>query len=260
MSANKVLRDIIEEKQKVNPRLSLRALAAKMGISSGRLSEILNEKRPLTEHYLDKVCLALKLSHSDIASLRRALQGHSHELVKEKNYGHLLSESQVALLTDWKPFALMSFFQTGTYKAIYAEELQPTEQIQKISQHLALGASEIQAIIEVMTVAQLVRWEHNHWKPQFDSASTGYDIPSQAIQQGLENDLVLATQKLKSLDVYHRDFSSMTLVMNANDMLKAKKMIRTFRRNFAKTFEKEGKNGVYQLSIQFFPITVDENV
>ncbi|NUN06423.1 MAG: TIGR02147 family protein [Bdellovibrio sp.] len=231
-----------------------------MGISSGRLSEILNEKRPLTEHYLDKVCLALKLTQSDISKLRRALQGNSTESVKEKNYGQLLSEKQVALLTDWKPFALMSFFQTGTYGTIWSKESLPAEQIKIISQHMALSVSEIKSVIEVMTVAHLIRWEANHWEPQFESASTGYDIPSEAIQEGLTNDLVLATQKLKSLDVYHRDFSSMTLVMNGSDMLKAKKMIRTFRRNFAKTFEKQGKDGVYQLSIQFFPITIEEKV
>lgn len=66
------LRNIVEH-LRVQKRLSLRGLALRAGISSGRISEILNGKRPLTKYYLDKIIGALWVYKPEQERLRKLL-------------------------------------------------------------------------------------------------------------------------------------------------------------------------------------------
>lgn len=250
MSSHLILKRIIKEKQSHNPRLSLRLVAAKMGISSGRLSEILNAKRPLTAYYADKFCAALKLSEADINDLRRSLISPSDK----QTFGPILEEHVVEKLADWKPFALLSFFQTTIYSSIRHQHATQDRQLQEISKRLSLPIPELEPLLEAMALAGLVEWDNNAWRPAHQEATTGYDIPSHARMQGLLGDLNLAQEKIKTVSVYERDFSSMTLTMDPKDINKAKKLIRDFRRSFVRIMEKGAKKSVHQISIQFFPL------
>ena len=254
MSAPKILKEIIEDKKRVNPRLSLRAIAAKMEISSGRLSEILSEKRPLTEHYLEKISHALKLSVEDTTKLRRALQQAGDDDGK-RSFAHLLNEQEITVLSDWKSYALLSFFQTSTYKDIYQTQVHKEGQFAKIAQRMGLPSEEIRNLLNIMNTAKLIKWADGKWQPELQSTMPGFDIPHEAAQERLAKDLDLAKEKLQELEVFAREFSSMTLVMDHKDLAKAKKLIRTFRRNFAKSLEHGQKKEVYQLSLQLFPLT-----
>lgn len=257
MTTRLLLKDIIEMKRKDNPRLSLRWIAAKMGVSSGRLSEILNNKRPLTELYVEKFCTALKLTAEDANQLRRSFQQAQNP--NRASFGPILPEDVVERLADWKPFALMSFFQTTIYEDLKGKANTPDAQIEEIATLINLPKDEIQTLLTSMTTAQLIEWKNGQWHPVYTEATTGYDIPSSARQAGHIRDLSLAQNKVETVKVSERDFSSMTLTMDPRDIPKAKKMIRTFRRNFARSMEKGAKKSVYRISIQFFPVvSLDE--
>lgn len=254
MSAHLILKRIIKEKQSRNHRVSLRLIAAKMGISSGRLSEILSAKRPLTSYYADKFCTALKLPDSEVNALRRALLSPDNN----SDFGPILDEPTVEKLSDWKPYALLSFFQTTIYSSIRHRHRTQESQAEEISNRMKIPTQELTHLLEAMTAAGLIEWEGHAWVPTHHEATTGYDIPSEARMQGLIADLHLAQEKIKTVAVYDRDFSSMTLTMDPKDMSKAKKLIREFRRNFVRVMEKGSKKSVHQISIQFFPITSTE--
>ena len=245
-----VLKKIIKEKQSRNPRLSLRLIATKMGISSGRLSEILNAKRPLTAYYAEKLCTALRLSDEEINELRKSMASPS----EKQSFGPVLDEHVVEKLADWKPFALLSFFQTTIYSSIRHQHSTQERQLQEISKHLSLPTQELESLLQAMTLAGLVEWDSTAWVPSHHEATTGYDIPSHARMQGLLGDLHLAQEKIKTVGVYERDFSSMTLTMDPMDINKAKKLIRDFRRSFVRIMEKGAKKSVHQINIQFFPL------
>lgn len=221
-----------------------------MGISSGRLSEILNAKRPLTAYYADKFCTALKLSETDISELRRSLVSPS----EKQTFGPVLEEHFVEKLADWKPFALLSFFQTTIYSSIRHRHNTQGHQLLEIAKRLSLPVQELESLLEAMTMAGLVEWDGGAWVPSHQEATTGYDIPSHARMQGLLGDLQLAQEKIKTVGVYERDFSSMTLTMDPKDINKAKKLIRDFRRSFVRVMEKGAKKSVHQINIQLFPL------
>lgn len=253
MSAHIVLKRIVEEKKAGNPRMSLRWIAAKMGISSGRLSEILNGKRPLTEYYADKFCLALKLSEDQVRELRRAHQAPT----QKDSFGPVLNENVVEQLADWKPFALLSFFQTTLYLDIVRAHNTQQTQTNEIARRFALPVEEVESLLTAMSVARLAEWDGGQWRAVHGEATTGYDIPSDARRRGHIRDLELAQQKLNSVSIYDRDFSSMKMTMDPQDINKAKKLIREFRRSFVRTMEKGKKKGVFQINIQLLPLVMD---
>ncbi|BEV68942.1 hypothetical protein Bb109J_c2362 [Bdellovibrio bacteriovorus] len=255
MSPHLILKRIIKEKQAHNPRVSLRRIAARMGISSGRLSEILSEKRPLTAYYADKFCAALNLPESDISALKRSLAAPTDK----QTFGPVLEEHVVEKLADWKPYALLSFFQTTIYASLRHQNDTRESQIQEISKRLNLPTQELTVLLDAMTQTGLIEWDNSAWRPTHNEATTGYDIPSHARMQGLIADLHLAQEKIKNISVHERDFSSMTLTMDPKDIHKAKKLIRDFRRNFVRVMEKGSKKSVHQISIQFFPIVSSDD-
>lgn len=251
--SHEILKKIISEKKQTNPRLSLRSIAARMGISSGRLSEILNGKRPLTDYYLDKVCIALKLPPPSVALLRKNHPNGDQKL-KNKNYGSFLTDEQIESLTDWRPYALMSFFQTTAYASIAKDHQTEDLQIAHLAKKMNLPSNEISSLISLLTQNGLIHWTSNRWVPTYENATTGYDVPNEFIQKSHIKDLELAKSRLPLVDLSHRDFSSITIAIDPKDITKAKKMIRNFRRDLATSLEKKTKKEVYQLSIQFFPI------
>lgn len=233
--------------------MSLRWIAAKMGISSGRLSEILNGKRPLTEYYADKFCLALKLSEDQVQELRRAHQAPT----QKDSFGPILGENVMEHLADWKPFALLSFFQTTLYQDVVRNHTTEQAQANEIARRFGLPMAEIESLLQVMSLARLAEWDGQQWRPVHDEATTGYDIPSDARRRGHIRDLELAQSKLNTVSIYDRDFSSMTMTMDPQDINKAKKLIREFRRSFVRTMEKGKKKGVFQINIQLLPLVMD---
>ncbi|WP_415063692.1 helix-turn-helix domain-containing protein [Bdellovibrio sp.] len=72
-----ILRSIIWKRKRDNPRMSLRQLAARMGIASGRLSELLSGKRTLTKYYFEKIAKSLVLEKNEEDQLRMAVAGSS---------------------------------------------------------------------------------------------------------------------------------------------------------------------------------------
>lgn len=254
-----LLREIIAERKKRNSRFSQRALAVKMGVSSGRLSELLNNRRPLSEYYLDCAAKALRLNQEDAKNLRRVWllenSGKTRKMAASKiQYGTLLSQEQSNSLNNWKPYAVMSLLQTERYAQFVADHPEKSAQTEWIASSLSLAESEVVALTDLMEHLNLLHFE-TKFQVSYTEATTGYDIPSPNLQKCHSEDLDLAKARLEKLAVEFRDFSSITFTMDPADILKAKKMIRVFRRTFAKSMERGPKKEVFQISVQLFPIS-----
>lgn len=254
MKSHELLKLIIENKKNTNRYLSLRSIALKVGISSGRLSEILNGKRRLTEYYLEKICSSMNLSPEENETLRKAHSAETNSSEYTKNFNNFLKRSQIESLVDWRVYGLMSFFQTTTYLKMTESFSIKSQQIEWMADKMDTSPVKLTSILTSMEALNLIQWTGSAWEPLSPDATTGYDIPNKFIQEAHARDLELAKEKLFQLDVSERDFSSMTLAMDSKDIVKAKKMIRDFRREFTNLLEQGSKKNVYQISIQFFPL------
>ncbi|MNL64824.1 hypothetical protein D3C87_1890770 [compost metagenome] len=61
--------------------------------------------------------------------------------------------------------------------------------------------------------------------------------------------------KLDEVDMMLRDFSSTTLAIDLDKLTEAKTIIREFRQKMSALLRDGNKTDVYQLAIQFYPLT-----
>lgn len=94
------------ERQRIKKNLSIRGLALRAGVSSGRISEILNGKRPLTKYYWLKIIESLRLDPHEYESLKKKCQ----EMIVQKG------ERRVRVRTNLK--CLMSKINQKSYAAL----------------------------------------------------------------------------------------------------------------------------------------------
>ena len=85
--------------------------------------------------------------------------------------------------------------------------------------------------------------------------STTDDIASEAIKRYHEQMLDNSKEALRGVDVQEREFTGSSLVFKTDHLAEAKKHIREFKQGFSKLFEEDKGDAVYQIQIQFFPLT-----
>jgi len=256
-----LIKEIIEKKNAGNRRFSLRTLAKKMQIPSGRLSEIFSGKRRLTDYYLEKIFVALKLSEEEVALIRNAHYKETYTDPEESSNHEatLLTREHIDQLISWKLYAIMSFLETTAYTEIAQGKSASSFHTEEIGKALSLPTAEAQALLKTMEFARFIEWNDakKKWLTRLSNTTTGYDIPSQAIQNYHLKILDLAKEKLPKVSVANRDYSSMTMTLDPKDLVRAKKMLRDFRQKFTAKLEASPRKKVYQLSMQFFPLTSD---
>jgi len=85
--------------------------------------------------------------------------------------------------------------------------------------------------------------------------ATNDDLSSEAVKRYHESMLDNAKLSLRKDTVEMREFTGTSLVLNTQNIGIAKKMIRDFRSHFSKTLEEDVGDEVYQIQVQFFPMT-----
>ena len=89
---------------------------------------------------------------------------------------------------------------------------------------------------------------------------TQTDISSEEIRQFHKQALNLASTKIDEIDVELREFISLTIAINHKNIKATKLKLRKFKEEMEKELDVGPKNEVYQLNIQFFPLTTVEKV
>ena len=84
---------------------------------------------------------------------------------------------------------------------------------------------------------------------------TTEDVASEALKASHHDTLELAHKKLNEVPVELRDFSSMTVAVDQKKIPEVKAVIREFRQKMGELLKAGNKSDVYQLAIQFFPLT-----
>ena len=89
--------------------------------------------------------------------------------------------------------------------------------------------------------------------------NAGDEVKSLAVVRFHHVFMDLAKQSITEVSEAYREINSLTLCIAREDLLEYKREIRTFLRKINRLAEKNGKqNEVYQLNLQFFPLTKQE--
>jgi uncharacterized protein (TIGR02147 family) len=253
---------IVEElssRQKRNRSYSLRAFSRDLGISSSRLSEVINGKTGLSEERALGMTESLGLNESEKSLFMDLVQSqHGRSSVARKaalarlqsrsERGKKIENEQFSLISDWQNLALIEL--------LYLDGIEHSPK--SFARQLGLPVDVVKETIQRLSELGYIKLdETGKWTPCDPSTSADSTaVPSSAIRQYHRQILDKAKMALDKKPAEERDFSSMVFAFNSRQMEHARNRIRDFRRTLVTELEEiPGKDAVFCLSLQFFELT-----
>jgi uncharacterized protein (TIGR02147 family) len=237
------IQNVFESRCRTNERYSLRAFARSLEMPPSSLSEILNQKRPITKKLSDKIGKALNLSTEQIKAL------NSEKTVD--NYEQLALDS-FYIISEWYHYGVLQLLKTKSFK----------NDSKWIAGRLGVSPAQIMLALERLKRVGIIKEKNgklvdvtngntSHLVNNFTSAQLR-QFQIEALQKGID--------ALRSVPISLRDNTSMTFAMNKEAIPFAKEEIKKFRRKLTKKLEAYGEpDEVYQMALSLTPLTIIEN-
>jgi len=263
-SYQEILKTHLESRCRTNSRYSLRAFARDLGMSSGRLSEILNGKLGMSELAAKQVARRLGLSAeetdhfcmlvvaSDARSRVKRSKALSHlaQLQVHHNEMAQLQLDAFKVISEWYHFALLELTTLKGFKSDAAW----------IARRLGITRFEVNQAIPRLKKLGLLDEKNGRLFQTEVNLATPSDVPSEALKNFHAQVLKKASDALLMQTVEERDVTNLTIAIHSKELPKLKQKIREFRREFNGTVESNrlNRDQVYMLAIQFFRLTEKE--
>ncbi len=244
------MREGLSLKQRNNPHYSLRAYARDIGIHPATLSQIINGKRGLPFKDADFVARKLNLGPKEQALFKESLLQKKSTLdtikVSAEDSRVLLDDSFYRIIAEWEHYAVLELFNLVDFNRTKEE----------VSVKLDLTPNRTDVVISNLRTAGLLEIDQAGLLSKVHSdVKTTEDISSQALRDSHKEALQLGMTKIESVSIDLRDFSSSTLAVDISKIPEAKLIIRDFRRKMATLLSQGEKTEVYQIAIQFYPLS-----
>lgn len=230
-----------------NKSYSLRAYAQYLGINHATLSTILSGKRKITKDTVLNLSKALGLSPIDVA------QFIANDHTMEGQVFHLLQNDVFSYISEWY------------YDAILELSLIPRFRLEAKVIAVSLDISTLQASMALETLERLglLKKDNNGMLVvayQNSSNILDPDSTNSAQRNYQRSVLEKSLEALESIERMKRDHTSTTMAINANDLPKAKEIIKKFRHDLNAFMQRDTStlDEVYQLQVSFFPLTNKE--
>ncbi|MGZ3768183.1 MAG: TIGR02147 family protein [Bdellovibrio sp.] len=238
-----------EEARSRNPSYSLRAYAKTLGVSAASLSQILSGKRPLTLITAKKICDRLTLNPADEQRVMLSLLSENGIGGKSKEPSTAIIEvDRFKVISDWYHFAILSLTEIPKSKP----------DSKWIAQRLGISVSTAQEAVERLIRIGLIEIKGKCWRQNSLPLSVSSNVPSSAIRKYHNQILKKAAESLDKDPIENREFGAMTFAINPQKLPQAKAMIREFRKSLSQVLEDGPKARVYTLSVQLFPIDIED--
>jgi uncharacterized protein (TIGR02147 family) len=127
-----------------------------------------------------------------------------------------------------------------------------------IAAKLGITLTQVNKSLKILIENGYVEKKNGFLKSKKKNFITTDDIPSEAIKRNHSQGLELAQEALYEVEVEKREYRSLTLAVNEEDLDECKEFIRKFYRDFNKKFGHTEANEVYRLQLQLYPLTKAE--
>lgn len=236
-------------KQRENPQYSLRAFSRDLNINSSTLSQIINNKRSIPKNKLDDVIFKLGLTPKEKTLFKESFYRKKGSIdnisITELDRRFMLDESYYHVIAEWEHFALLELFNL---KGFHVSS-------KSIASKLKISLTRVEVVLNNLISCGLILEEDEKFKRAHPDIKTTEDISSNALKASHKETLNIGLKKLEEVDISNRDFSSSTIAINSKKLDEAKTIIREFRLKMKALFEKDEKDEVYQLAVQFYPLS-----
>ncbi|MES2769003.1 MAG: TIGR02147 family protein [Bdellovibrionota bacterium] len=228
-----------------NPHYSLRMLAKKLDIPSGRLSEILSGKRRVTRQLAIQIADKLSLDPELRSKLITSTTAFKSDNLQEPSFEQISLDS-FHVIADWYHFAILSLIELKNFQ----------NDAKWISRRLGISIVDTNTALERLFRLGLVKEKNNKLTQTHKNISTTHDIQSIALRHSHKQSLENAITALEEVSIEKRDITSMTMAIDSSKIPQAKEMIKKFRRQLCAFLESgTKKDEVYDLNVQLLPIT-----
>lgn len=259
------LKDFLaEHRRKKTFGFSHKVILHKMGISStGFLSNVIAGRKNLTQIQIVRLSGIMQLKKSEAAYFESMVHFTQAKDIKEKDehFNRLvnLQKIQMKILDKRK----MSLFSKSYYvfvrELLYYHNHQDEHGSDKIAKMLepSITAAQAQEALEYLSELGLIQKDEQGVYRQVDNAlSSGNEVRSHALAKFQMETMDLARRALEKIPAWQRDISVLTMTVSPSSFKQAKSEIQHFRKRMAKiAIEEQDPDQVYQLNIQFFPVT-----
>jgi uncharacterized protein (TIGR02147 family) len=244
------LKEDLSQKQRANSHYSLRAYSRDLGVHPATMSQILKGNRPLPMKDIPRVVERLNLGPKEktlfVESIYKGKISLDHIKLDEHDNRFILDESHHRIISEWEHYAVLELFELSEFLPVISE----------IARRLKITENRAEVVVNNLLTAQLLTVEPTgQLKKVHEDIRTTEDIKSQALKESHKETLMMGLDKLEEVEVELRDFSSATVAIDLKKLPEAKVIIREFRQKMAALLRDGEKTDVYQLAIQFYPLT-----
>jgi uncharacterized protein (TIGR02147 family) len=248
LSPNDLIREEYGQRRKRNSSYSLRAFARDLEVSVGALSEILANKRKLTPKSTRKILPHLNLSPiKKDAFLKNVLHSYGGDSMTPANVANevLLAEDHFQFISEWYHFAILSLLKLDEY----------IEDPAWIAARIGIQTFEAKNALSRLQRLGLIIKKNGRSVRQIPAYTTTNDVPSAALKESHRQTLEQSIESLFRDAVDIREITSTTMAIDRSRIREGKELIMEFRKRFQALMEDGQKNEVYNLNIQFVPVT-----
>jgi uncharacterized protein (TIGR02147 family) len=254
---------LTEHKKDAGPDFSHKMILAKMGISStGFLSNVMAGRKNLTPIQIIKLAKILKVNKAEAAYFEAMVYFTQAKVIDEKNeyFNRLVTLQKVNLkVLDKKKMSVFSkwyyvvvrellyFYKyDGNNPSALGHRMEPT-----------IRHSEAEQAIRYLEELGLVEKDKHGLYKQVDNAVTsGDEVRSLHLTNFQLATMELAKRAIRKIPAAERDVSVLTMTLSPDTFQMVKSELQHIRKRIAKIAVDEDKpDRVYQLNIQFFPVT-----
>ena len=246
----KKIKEDFSRRTRVNSSYSLRAYARYLNIHPSTLSQVLLGKRPLPQKSITTILEKLRLNATERSQFKKSLLVKKSRLDALKIYfvdeSHLVDEAAFQVIAEWEHYAVLTLFDCAGFH--------PT--IKNIQDRLNITRTRTEVVISnLIRYGLLIQDGKGELSKSHPRVRTSEDVASQALKQSHLEALDMGKQKLFDVDLELRDFSSVMMAIDPSQIPEAKNIIREFRKKMLKLCDDGLKTEVYQMAIQFYPLT-----
>lgn len=243
------MKEALSLKQRENPSYSLRAFARDLDVHPSTMSQIIKGNRSLPFKDSAHIVMKLKLSPVDrtlfMESLMRKKTNIDEIKIDALDQRFMLDEGYYKIIAEWEHFAVLDLFELADF----------APSIEGITAKLDVTTNRAQVVLNNLITCGLVEDRDGKLVKVHEDIRTTEDISNRALKESHIETMKMGIHKLEEIEVELRDFSSTTVGVDLDKLPEAKTIIREFRQKMSALLRDGHKTDVYQLAIQFYPLT-----
>ena len=240
----------LTDRCKRNPRYSLRAFAKSLEVDPSTLSQILSGKRALTKRSIKSFTDRLGASPEELKEFGMLANTQEEALAAatERAYQQVALDT-FSVMAEWYHYAILELTYVRNFQA----------NPRWISNKLGITAEEAKAAIERLQRLGLLLVDDNSMIKSARHLTNQSSVNTSAAHRELQKQVIeKAMLAVDECLPEEKDITSMTMAIDPSKIDQAKDLIRKFRRELCALLESGTQTRVYNLAVQLYPISKDE--